>query len=546
MPSKISWLRCAVCAAVVCVLWVSPVMADWEEGDPAKWEQLPDFSPDSFDVNVKLNVLADDFLCTETGPITAVHLWMSWKNNGFPGNGAFQDMWISFHADEVVGDPMMEDGHRPGTELWRKKISKEYVTEVLLTPEAPILSNWYDPHDPPPTNWWPESEDMYLWNIDLESWARDNGDTLFIQEGTQDTPMIYWMDVQAYDYPTLPMPGWHTTDQGWGSPAMWISSSDYYTNPTNWAKLTYPGGANVGQPMEFAFVIVPEPASLSLLALGGLALIRRRKMTHARIRTLLCCAAVMLGTSGLATAANGQAGAYAWGEILVDGNWNPGTDLSGHADATAMGLGDFEGQNSGPDPFDVSASVYEPTGEALADAQASMHMAMPTGAPSCWASSSSYVRPRDSFILLDAYAESHSFGLFTPAVSGWVQVTANWMWTLDLADAIDLPPYVPEPNPNGVTILTVDFHQSDWEQMLTMEEGLVDGLGYHSGMILYDAAGFSDGDSGSGVWTVYVEAGKQYNLVVETWTSVAAGVPEPATLGLLAFGSLAVLRRRRV
>lgn len=31
MPGRISWLSCAICAAVVCVFWVAPAMADWED-----------------------------------------------------------------------------------------------------------------------------------------------------------------------------------------------------------------------------------------------------------------------------------------------------------------------------------------------------------------------------------------------------------------------------------------------------------------------------------------------------------------------------------
>ena len=40
-------------AAVVAVLTVVPLvaMADWAQGDPAKWVQLPDLTPNGMDVN---------------------------------------------------------------------------------------------------------------------------------------------------------------------------------------------------------------------------------------------------------------------------------------------------------------------------------------------------------------------------------------------------------------------------------------------------------------------------------------------------------------
>ena len=44
-----------------------------------KWVQGPDLTPNGMDVKASWpKILADDFLCTKTGPITNIHIWASW------------------------------------------------------------------------------------------------------------------------------------------------------------------------------------------------------------------------------------------------------------------------------------------------------------------------------------------------------------------------------------------------------------------------------------------------------------------------------------
>ena len=87
----------------VSVFLLVPAQADWNPGDPAKYVQLPDLSTSQpgaitgMDVNATwqntstvvppvpvypfVKVLADDFPCTMTGPITDIHIWGSWLND---------------------------------------------------------------------------------------------------------------------------------------------------------------------------------------------------------------------------------------------------------------------------------------------------------------------------------------------------------------------------------------------------------------------------------------------------------------------------------
>src|SRR5262249_28816746 len=47
--------------------------------------QIPDTSPEGLDVRAtEPKVLANDFLCTETGPITQIHIWASWNFDRLP------------------------------------------------------------------------------------------------------------------------------------------------------------------------------------------------------------------------------------------------------------------------------------------------------------------------------------------------------------------------------------------------------------------------------------------------------------------------------
>ena len=56
---------------------------------------MPDLNPTGLDVLDTLQpfgeqpqwkILADDFLCTQSGPITDIHIWGSWLNNVLPRN----------------------------------------------------------------------------------------------------------------------------------------------------------------------------------------------------------------------------------------------------------------------------------------------------------------------------------------------------------------------------------------------------------------------------------------------------------------------------
>ena len=58
-----------------------PGPCGWQSGDPHKmhFPQLPD--PQGWDVDVTPTLVADDWKCSETGPVTDIHFWYSWQGD---------------------------------------------------------------------------------------------------------------------------------------------------------------------------------------------------------------------------------------------------------------------------------------------------------------------------------------------------------------------------------------------------------------------------------------------------------------------------------
>ena len=72
--------------------------------------------------------------------------------------------------------------------------------------------------------------------------------------------------------------GWKTSREAWNDDAVW--GDDGYPYNMNWQELIYPSNhpAYAGESIDLAFVIVPEPATLAVLLIGGgLALLGRRR-----------------------------------------------------------------------------------------------------------------------------------------------------------------------------------------------------------------------------------------------------------------------------
>ncbi len=278
--------------AVLAVLFAAaPATADWDPGQPAKWVQLPDLSPQGTDINASIDlasslfptplvVLADDFLCTSTDPITDVHLWGSWLNDLLPevfditlpppfmrpDPGALQ-VHLSIRADIPASLNPAGPFSVPGELLWSHVFNPG---EFAVRPYAEnIEEGWYDP-----------ISGNYQFPGDTVAWQYNfliPEDEAFVQQGTPENPVIYWLDVAAIPEGNAtgqPLFGWKTSIDHFNDTAVYGAVDlANWPEPNGW--LPIPDVAGV-MPIDLAFVITPEPATLALLTMGGLMMLRRK------------------------------------------------------------------------------------------------------------------------------------------------------------------------------------------------------------------------------------------------------------------------------
>ncbi len=278
-------------ALLFALLTPSTAQADWNTGDPAKWVQMPDLSPQGMDVNASVDlgvggfpqlvVLADDFRCTSTDPITDIHLWGSWKNDLLPlvfdassptffspdpGAVMFN---LSIHADIPANQNPDGPFSKPGELLWSHIFNPgEFTARPWATN---IEEGWLDP-----------ISGQFIFPGDTVAWQYNfliPEDEAFIQQGTSTLPVVYWLDVAAIPQNEGPVPeeplfGWKTSIDHFNDTAVYGPTELInWPNATDWRPIDSPTGVTQ---LDMAFVITPEPATLALLTLGVLAMLRRR------------------------------------------------------------------------------------------------------------------------------------------------------------------------------------------------------------------------------------------------------------------------------
>ena len=232
----------------VLALLASPVWADWMPGDGHKmhFPQLPD--PFGWDVDITTDYVFDDWKCSDSGPVSDIHFWISW-NDDFVGQIA--QVWAEIWTDVPVGgdpDPNVTWSH-PGGRLWQGVFNP---SQFIVGPPETGDQGWISPNFTQPQWNRPDHQQYFQVNIPQID------DPFLQEEGT-----IYWLGLHIIPTNLGPMAGWKTSQDHFQDDAVYRFGG--------WKELRDPdfNGPNFGQSLDMAFVItIPEPATLGLLAMG--------------------------------------------------------------------------------------------------------------------------------------------------------------------------------------------------------------------------------------------------------------------------------------
>jgi hypothetical protein len=287
-------------AIAIALFAAAPAAADWkpEDGHKMHWPQLPDLL-NGLDVLATFphpawqpgadqmpfgKVLADDWRCSQSGPVLDVHIWwrdelpISPDGNQDPGLVAFK---LSIHKDIPDPDGPNEPGYSMPGELLREWIvdplDPASPVKMKVVPIAENLNEqFWDPN-----GLLPMTPDTRVWQYNF--FFTDQADPFIQREGE-----IYWLDVQAMPLgQNLAAWGWKTTtpDLHFNDDAVFGDNEPEPGSPVpagGWTDLHYPDGhIYEGMTVDMAFVITPEPGTIAMLlsagAVGLLLVWRRRR-----------------------------------------------------------------------------------------------------------------------------------------------------------------------------------------------------------------------------------------------------------------------------
>ena len=262
----------------LCVLIAGSIAcADWDPGDGHKmhFAQLPD--PFGWDVafsstaGIGNGTLADDWQCSQTGPVSDIHFWIS-VQQAPPGTPppVLQPFRVLIRSDVPAGTIPGVDYSTPGSILWSKTIDTTDASSYKIRSYGSGNQGWYDPWSGYAN--YPDHTDFF--QINLTNLGTATNPVFQQNQGT-----IYWLEIgmlNAYDI------GWKTADLN-SYPAPWTGShfmddAVYSLGPnpaTTWQDMYYPG-STPPKSLDLAFVITPEPATIAMLTFGMLMIRKKR------------------------------------------------------------------------------------------------------------------------------------------------------------------------------------------------------------------------------------------------------------------------------
>jgi hypothetical protein len=258
------WLAALVCG----ILLTAPALGDWDEGDDHKmhYPQLPD--ENGWDVRVTYYTgLADDWQCSETGRVTDFHIWTSYKGDVEVTSDDIEFIHTAIYANVPDPDGSGPEYSMPGDRLWHHDWGLDpSIGSYTVRDYATGDQDWYDPLAG--LKLYNDHDDIQQYNFFID----DPLDAFYQVENG-----IYWLEISFKLTPAAieagKRVGWKTSES-----TQFMDDAVYREiveeQDPSWLELTDP---DTGDSLDLAFVITPEPATLSLLALGGLGLLLRRR-----------------------------------------------------------------------------------------------------------------------------------------------------------------------------------------------------------------------------------------------------------------------------
>jgi DNA-binding beta-propeller fold protein YncE len=210
----------------------------WSPDDCYKmhYPQLPDLTENGIDVAANWNDYArpaDDFLCTESGLITDIHLWGSYLYNEDP---RLHDLTfkLCIWSNNTTGPY-----NKPGEFLWSGTFEEGSYVENIYATEVP------ETYRHPSTIDTINSTDNVVWQYDFyidpdKACEQTEGET-------------YWLGVFEKGDTDLCF-GWKTSTDNWNAATVW--ANDMCLNNPDWMQVTTGGSAPVS--LDMAFVITTD------------------------------------------------------------------------------------------------------------------------------------------------------------------------------------------------------------------------------------------------------------------------------------------------